>query len=83
MEGKTNGGAGLIIITGGGAITHRWQSSSFQAEKTAMQAAIAWIDEHEDWRKALIICDYMLLVDAVGDIMVIILIVFDHIGCNK
>ncbi len=56
-----------------GAIIHRWhaptgaQGSSFQAEKTAMQAAIAWLEEHGDWRKALLICDCKSLVDAVGN----------------
>ncbi len=72
MDGTTNGGAGLIIMAGG-AIIHRWQaptgaqSSSFQAEKTAMQAAIAWLEEHEDWRKALLKRDCKPLVDAVGN----------------
>ncbi len=62
MEGTANSSAGLIIMAGG-AIIHRWhartgaQSSSFQAEKTAMQAVIAWLEEHEEWRKALLICD--------------------------
>ncbi len=42
----------------GGAIIHRWhaptgaQSSSFKEEKTAMQAAIVWLEENEDWHKA-------------------------------
>ncbi len=69
MEGTTKGGAGLIIMAGG-PILYRWhaptgaQSSSFQAEKTAMQAAIAWLEEHEDWLKALLICDCKSLVDA-------------------
>ncbi len=31
-----------------------------------MQAAIAWLEEHEDWRKALLIRDYTSLVDAVS-----------------
>ncbi len=30
-----------------------------------MQAAIAWLKEHDDWRKVLLICDYKSLVDAV------------------
>ncbi len=60
MEGITNGGAALIIMAGE-AIIHQWhtptgaQSSSFQAEKTAVQAAIAWLEEHEDRRKALLV----------------------------
>ncbi len=72
MEGTSNGGAGLIIMAEG-AIIHRWhapigaQSSSFQAEKTALQAAIAWLEENEDWQKVLIICDCKSLVDAVGN----------------
>ncbi len=54
-------------------LIHRWhapagaQSSSLQAEKTAIQAAIAWLGEHEDWRKALVICDCKSLVVAVGN----------------
>ncbi len=72
MEGTTNGGVGLIIMAGA-AIIHRWhaptgaKSSSFQAEKTAMQAAIAWLEELEDWRKAMPTCDCKSLVDAVGN----------------
>ena len=60
-------------MAGGGAIIHRWhaptgaQSSSFQAEKTALLAAISWLEEHENWRKALLICDCKSLVDAVGN----------------
>ncbi len=42
-------------------------SSSFQAAKTAIEKAISWVDETEDWRKALLICDCKSLVDAVGD----------------
>ncbi len=70
MKGTTNGGAGLLA---GGAIIHRWhaptgaQSSSFQAEKTAMRAVIAWLEEYEDWREALIIWDCTTLGDAVGN----------------
>ncbi len=53
MEWTTNGGTGLMIMAGG-AIIHRWhaptgaQSSSFQAEKTARQAATVWLEEYED-----------------------------------
>ncbi len=74
MEGTNNGGAGLIFMEGG-AIIHRWQepigaeSSPFQAEKTAMQAAVAWLEECEDWHEALLICDYKSLVDAVGNLL--------------
>ncbi len=70
MEERTNGGAGIIIMAGEGAIIHRWhaptdaQNSSLQAEKTGMQAAIMWLEEHEGWRKALLICDCKSLVDA-------------------
>ncbi len=57
----------------GGAIIQRWhalaaaQSSSFLAGKIAWRADIAWLEEHEDWRKALLICDCKSLVDAVGN----------------
>ncbi len=72
MEGTTHSGAGLITMARG-AIIHRWhaptcaQSSSFQAEKTAVQAANALPEGTEDWRKALLICDCKALVDAVGN----------------
>ncbi len=42
-------------------------SSSFQAEKTAMEKAISWLEENEDGRKAMSICDCKSLVDAVGN----------------
>ncbi len=32
-----------------------------------MEKAISWLEENEDWRKALLICDYKLLVDAVDN----------------
>ncbi len=32
-----------------------------------MQAAIAWLEENEDWHKAQLICDCKSLVDAVGN----------------
>ncbi len=31
-----------------------------------MAKAISWLEENEDCRKALLICDYKLLVNAVG-----------------
>ncbi len=34
-----------------------------------MQAAIAWLEENEDWHKALLICDCKSLVDAVGHLL--------------
>ncbi len=55
------------------AIIHRWHTAtsvhsiSFQAEKTAMEKAISWLDENEDWRKALFIYDSKSLVDSVGN----------------
>ncbi len=56
-----DGGAGLTVMVGGVAITYRWHAPtralkrSFQAGKTALQATISWLEEHEVWRKALII----------------------------
>ncbi len=53
MEGTTKGGA-ILIIMDEEAIIHRWnaptgaQRISFQAEKTAPQAAIAWLEEDID-----------------------------------
>ncbi len=32
-----------------------------------MEKAISWLEENEDWRKALLICDCKSLVDAVGN----------------
>ncbi len=55
VEGTSNGGADLVVMAGE-AIIHRWyaatgvHSSSFQAEKTAMEKAISWLEENEDWR---------------------------------
>ncbi len=57
----------------GGAIIHRWhaatgvRSSSFQMEKTAVEKVILWLEESEDWRKALLICDCKSLVDTTGN----------------
>ncbi len=59
----------------GGAIILRWraptgaQSSSSQAEKTAMQAAIVSLEDYEDWHKALLICDCKSLVDVGGNLL--------------
>ncbi len=61
------------MVMAGEAIIHRRHaakcvhSSSFQAEKTAMEKAISWLEENEDWRKALLICNCKSLVDAVGN----------------
>ncbi len=61
------------MVMAGEAIIHRWHaatgvhSSSFQAEKTAMEKAISWLEENEDWLKALLICDCKSLVDAVSN----------------
>ncbi len=49
VEGTSNGGASLVVMAGK-AIIHRWHaatgvhSSSFQAEKTAMEKAISWLE---------------------------------------
>ncbi len=34
-----------------------------------MQVAIAWLEEYEDWRKALLTCDCKSLVDAVDNLL--------------
>ncbi len=74
MEEKTNGGSGLIVMAGG-AIIYQFhaptgaQSSSFQAEKTAMQAAFACLEEYEDWHKTLFICHCQSLIDSVSNLL--------------
>ncbi len=44
------------------------QTCSFQAEK--MHASISWLEEHEVCRKALFICYYKSVGDAVGNFLV-------------
>ncbi len=62
------------MVMAGEAIIHRWyaapgiHSNSFQAEKTAMEKAISWLEENEDWRNAILICGCKSLVDAVGNL---------------
>jgi len=43
--------------------TRRW-SSSFQAGKSAMQQAFAWLEEAPSWSAALVLCDCKSLVEA-------------------
>ncbi len=54
------------------AIINRWHAatdvhSTFQAERTAMEKAVSWLEENEDWRMALLVCNCEPLVDAVGN----------------
>ncbi len=72
MECTSNGDSGLFIMATE-AIIHRLHSatgvcsSSFQANMTAMEKAISWLEENEDWRQALLICDCKRLVDPVDN----------------
>ena len=69
-EGTTDGGAGMVVISGEDIIerwhapTSRW-SCSHQAEKSAMVRAISWLDEYEDWQSALVLCDSKALVETI------------------
>ena len=71
-EGTTDGGAGLVAMSGKDIIerwhasTGRW-SSSYQAEKSAMVRAISWLDEYEDWQLALVLCDSKSLVETLAN----------------
>ena len=71
-EGTTDGGAGLVAMSGKDIIerwhtsTGRW-SSSYQAEKSAMVRAISWLDEYEDWQSALVLCDSKSLVETLAN----------------
>ena len=67
-EGATDGGAGMVAMSGEDIIerrhasTGRWRSS-YQADKSAMVRAISWLDEYEDWQSALVLCDSKSLVE--------------------
>ncbi len=62
--------AGLGIMAGE-AIIHRWNAAmgvlsiTYQAEQTVMEKV--WLEENDDWCKALLICDCKSIVHAVGN----------------
>jgi len=68
-EGTKNGGAGLVVMQGNDCL-HRWSgpkgrwSSSFQAEKSAMQQVFARLEEAPSWSTALVLCDCKSLVSS-------------------
>ena len=71
-EGTTDGGTWIVAMSGEYIIerwhapTGRW-SSSYQAEKSAMERAISWLDEYEDWQSALVLCDSKSLVETLAN----------------
>ena len=68
----TYGGAGMVNVSGEDIII-RWHApngrwnSSYQAEKSAMVRAISWLDEYEDWKSALVLCDSKSLVKTLAN----------------
>ena len=71
-EGTTDGGAWMVVMSGEDIIerwhapTGRW-SSSYKAEKSAMVRAISWLDEYEDWKSVLVLCDSKSLVETLAN----------------
>ena len=72
LNGTENGGAGVIVCKGN-TLIHSWHaptgtfSSSFQAEKTALIAAITWLEQNDDWSSASIITDCKSLLQALSN----------------
>ena len=68
-DGTRNGGAGMIIARDK-KVLHRWhastgvRSSSYSAEKAALEAALKWLESENDWHRAVIVCDCKSLVEA-------------------
>ena len=71
-DGTRNGGAGMIIARDK-KVLHRWhastgvRSSSYSAEKAALEAALKWLESENDWHRAVIVCDCESLVEATGN----------------
>ena len=71
-DGTRNGGAGMIIARDK-KVLHRWhaptgvRSSSYSAEKAALEAALKWLESENDWHRAVIVCDCKSLVEATGN----------------
>ena len=55
-DGTRNGGAGMIIAREK-KVLHRWhastgvRSSSYSAEKAALEAALKWLESENDWHR--------------------------------
>ena len=72
-DGTRNGGAGMIIARDK-KVLHRWhaptgvRSSSYSAEKAALEAALRWLESENDWHRAVIVCDCKSLVEATDNL---------------
>ena len=59
-----------MIIIRDKKVLHRWhastgaRSSSYSAEKAALEAALKWLESENDCHRAVIVCDYESLVEA-------------------
>ena len=68
-NGTGNSGAGIIIARDK-KVLHRWhaptgvRSIAYSAEKTALEAALKWLESENDWHGAVIVCDYKSLAEA-------------------
>ena len=62
-----------MIIARDKKVFHRWhaptgvRSSSYSAEKAALESALKWLESENDWHRAVIICDCKSLVEATGN----------------
>ena len=71
-DGTRNGGVGMIIARDK-KVLHNWhahtgvRSSSYSAEKAALEAALKWLGSDHDWHGAVIVCDCKSLVEATGN----------------
>ena len=71
-DGTRNGGAGMIIARDK-KVLHHWhaptevRSSSYSAEKAALEAALKWLESENDWHRAVIVCDCKSPVEATGN----------------
>ena len=67
-----------MIIARDKKILQRWhaptgvRSSSYSAEKAAIEAALKWLESENDWHRAVLVCDCKSLVDVVVVVDVVV-----------
>ena len=71
-DSTRNGGAGMIIARDK-KVFHRWhastraRSSAYPAERSALEAALKWLESENDCHRAAIVCDCKSLEEATGN----------------
>ena len=71
LIGTENGGTGVVVFRGN-TLIQSWHAptgtfrNSFQAEKTALIAAMSWLEQNDDWFSASLITDCKSLLQALS-----------------